>query len=100
MAAGWLIVQGLGALTVVVMPVVIALFLAALAVPAVHLLTRLMPRGVAALIVLVGVLAAVGRRAEAEERERRSQVDTFVELLLDRPRDVESRPMRAARRRA
>ncbi|MGJ7907931.1 AI-2E family transporter [Actinopolyspora sp. H202] len=56
-ALGWLV----GKLSVVVIPVAIALLLAALLAPAVSALTRLrVPRWLATAVVLVGGLAAVG----------------------------------------
>ncbi|SFE65021.1 Predicted PurR-regulated permease PerM [Actinopolyspora alba] len=56
-ALGWLV----GRLSVVVIPVAIALLLSALLAPAVAALTRLrVPRGLATAVVLVGGLAAVG----------------------------------------
>lgn len=56
-ALGWLV----GKLSVVVIPVAVALLLSALLAPAVSMLTRLrVPRGVATAVVLVGGLAAVG----------------------------------------
>lgn len=59
-AAGWVIVRGIANVQVVLIPVVIALFLAALALPGVHVLSRVMSRGVAALLVLVALLATIG----------------------------------------
>jgi predicted PurR-regulated permease PerM len=58
-AAGYLVAKALGFLIVVVMPVIIALLIAALAAPVVELLSRLIPRGLASLVVLVGVLGAI-----------------------------------------
>lgn len=58
-AAGWIIAQGVQMVSVVLLPVVVALFLAALALPAVSLLTRFMSRGIAALLVLVGLVGLV-----------------------------------------
>jgi predicted PurR-regulated permease PerM len=58
-AAGWVVAQGVQMVSVVLLPVVVALFLAALAVPAVSLLTRFMSRGVAALVVLIGLIGLV-----------------------------------------
>ncbi|SDK87621.1 Predicted PurR-regulated permease PerM [Actinopolyspora mzabensis] len=56
-ALGWLV----GKLSVVVIPVAIALLLSALLAPAVSALSRLrVPRGLATAVVLVGGLAAVG----------------------------------------
>jgi predicted PurR-regulated permease PerM len=48
-----------GFLSLVVMPVVIALFISALMVPVVNLLARTVHRGVAAFVVVVGVIALV-----------------------------------------
>lgn len=58
-AAGWVVLQGVELLAVVLLPVVVALFVAALTVPLVELLSRAMPRGVAALLVVLGVLGTV-----------------------------------------
>nr|WP_207631186.1 MULTISPECIES: AI-2E family transporter [unclassified Actinopolyspora] len=56
-ALGWIV----GKLSVVLIPVAIALLLSALLAPAVSLLTRMrVPRGLATAVVLVGGLAAVG----------------------------------------
>ena len=59
-AAGFLVAKAVGFLSLVVMPVVIALFLAALVQPVVALLTRFFPRGTATALVLVGVLGVLG----------------------------------------
>ncbi|GHJ57513.1 AI-2E family transporter [Nocardioides sp. OK12] len=60
-AAGAVIAWTVGYLSVIVLPIVVALLVTALAVPAVDLLVRLrVPRGVAALLVVVGGLATVG----------------------------------------
>jgi len=59
-AAGYLIVRTLGFLEVVVVPVVIALLVSALVLPVVGLLHRIgLPRGVSALLCLLGVVAVV-----------------------------------------
>jgi putative heme transporter len=58
-AAGWVVMQGVAALSVVVLPLIVALLLAALAGPAVHLLARVLPRGVASLLVLIGIVGLV-----------------------------------------
>jgi predicted PurR-regulated permease PerM len=58
-AAGFLVAQALGFLIVVVMPVLIALFIAAFVGPLVGLVSRVMPRGLASLLVLLGVIGAV-----------------------------------------
>jgi predicted PurR-regulated permease PerM len=59
-AAGWVLFKALGFLEIVVIPVVIALLIAALVVPVVGWLQRVgLPRGVAAFLVLVGVIAFV-----------------------------------------
>jgi putative heme transporter len=58
-AAGWVVMQGVAALTVVVLPLVVALLLAALAGPAVHLLARVLPQGIASLLVLLGIVGLV-----------------------------------------
>jgi putative heme transporter len=58
-AAGYLVVRTLGFLMVVVLPVVIALFITALVVPVVNLLQRMMPRGLATFLVVLGGIATV-----------------------------------------
>lgn len=59
-AAGAVIAWTVGYLSVIVLPIVVALLVTALAVPAVDALTRLrVPRGLAALMVVVGGLATV-----------------------------------------
>jgi len=58
-AAGFLIAKALGFLIVVVMPVLIALFIAAFVGPLVNLLSRTMPRGLASLLVVVGVIGTI-----------------------------------------
>jgi predicted PurR-regulated permease PerM len=59
-AAGYLVARAVGFFSLVVMPVVIALFVAALVSPLVERLGRLLGRGVAALLVVLGVLGVVG----------------------------------------
>jgi predicted PurR-regulated permease PerM len=59
-AAGYVVARTVGFFAQVVMPVVVALFIAALMVPVVNLLARVMHRGVATLLVVVGVLGTVG----------------------------------------
>ena len=58
-AVTYLVAKALGFLIVVVMPVLIALFIAALVEPIVSLLSRVIPRGVATLLVMVGVIGAI-----------------------------------------
>lgn len=58
-AAGYVIVRTVGFFSLVVMPVVVALFIAALVVPLVNLLGRVMHRGVASLLVVLGVTGMV-----------------------------------------
>jgi putative heme transporter len=58
-AAGYLIARTIGFFSLVVMPVVIALFIAALMVPVVNLLARTVHRGVATFLVVVGLIAMV-----------------------------------------
>lgn len=57
--AGALVVRALDYLSLVVMPVVVALFVTALVVPLVNLLGRWLDRGVAAFLVVVSVLGLV-----------------------------------------
>jgi putative heme transporter len=58
-AAGYVVAQGIALFAVVVLPLVIALLLSALVVPVVDLLSRRLPRGLAALIVVLGTIALV-----------------------------------------
>ena len=57
--AGYLIARAIGSFSLVVMPLVIALFVAALVVPFVEVLARVLHRGVAAFLVVVAVLGVV-----------------------------------------
>jgi len=57
--AAWLIAQALGFLIVVVMPVVLALFIAALVEPVVNFLSNGMPRGVASILTVIGVIGVI-----------------------------------------
>jgi len=59
-AAGFLIAKVVGFLSLVVMPVVIALFLAALMQPVVAALARVFPRGTATALVVLGLLGVIG----------------------------------------
>jgi putative heme transporter len=58
-AAGFLVVKAVGFLSLVIMPVVIALFLAALVQPVVSALARLFPRGTATALVVIGLLGII-----------------------------------------
>jgi len=59
-AAAWLLFKALGYLSVVVLPVVIGMLVTALTVPLVNWLERLhIRRGIAALIVLIGIIVVV-----------------------------------------
>ena len=59
-AAGYFLVRALGFLEVVVIPIVVAMLIAALVVPVVGLMARTgLPRGVAALLVVVGGIVFV-----------------------------------------
>jgi putative heme transporter len=59
-AAGYVLARGIAMFAVIVLPIVIALLLSALVIPVVELLTRLrLPRGLAALLVVIGSLAVV-----------------------------------------
>ena len=60
LAAGWVVAQGVEMVSVVLIPVAIALFLAALALPAVHLLGRKLGKGLSSLVVLLGLTGFVG----------------------------------------
>jgi predicted PurR-regulated permease PerM len=53
------VARGLGMFSVVVLPLVIALLLTALVMPLVELLARVLPRGLAALLVVIGSIAVV-----------------------------------------
>lgn len=59
-ALGWVLVQLVATYAVLVLPLVIAVLLAALADPAVRLLTRWLPRSLAALLVVLLGLVVVG----------------------------------------
>jgi putative heme transporter len=59
-AAGFLVAKAVGFLSLVVMPVVIALFLAALVQPVVAVLARVFPRGTATALVVLGLLGIIG----------------------------------------
>ncbi len=59
-AAGFLIAKAVGFLALVIMPVVIALLLAALLQPLVAVLARVVPRGTATALVVLGLVATVG----------------------------------------
>lgn len=59
-AAGYLIYRALGFFALVVMPIVIALLLAALISPLVNLLAKVVRRGFAAFAVVVSVLSVIG----------------------------------------
>ena len=58
-AAGFLVAKAVGFLSLVVMPVVIALFIAALVQPLVAVLSRVFPRGSATALVVLGLLGTV-----------------------------------------
>ena len=60
LAAGWVVAQGVQMVSVVLIPVAIALFLAALALPAVHLLSRRLGKGLSSAVVLLGLTGFVG----------------------------------------
>jgi predicted PurR-regulated permease PerM len=57
--AGIMIAKALGFLMVVVMPVVIALFITALVIPVVDLFTEWLPRSLASIFVVFGVIAVI-----------------------------------------
>jgi predicted PurR-regulated permease PerM len=60
LAAGvYVVARGLGMFSVVVLPLVIALLLTALVMPLVELLARVLPRGLSALLVVVGSIGVV-----------------------------------------
>ncbi|MEP9381661.1 AI-2E family transporter [Nocardioides sp. KR10-350] len=60
-AAGYVLVRALGYLELIVVPVVVALLIAALVVPIVDALQRIgVRRSISALIVVIGVIAVVG----------------------------------------
>lgn len=59
-AAGYVLARGVGMFAVLVLPLAIALLISALVVPLVDLLTRLrVPRGLAALVVVVGSIGVI-----------------------------------------
>ncbi|HET6563712.1 MAG TPA: AI-2E family transporter [Marmoricola sp.] len=57
--AGYFVVKAIGFFSLVVLPLVIALFIAALVAPLVTLLSRVLHRGVATFLVVVGVIGVV-----------------------------------------
>ena len=59
-AAGFVVAKAVGLLSLVVMPVVIALFVAALVQPLVVALCRFLPRGAATAVVVLGLLGVIG----------------------------------------
>jgi predicted PurR-regulated permease PerM len=58
-AAGFVVVRAIGMFSEVVLPLVIALLLSALVAPLVTLLSKVLPRGPAALLVVLGTIAVV-----------------------------------------
>lgn len=58
-AAGYLILRVIGFFQVIVLPVIVAILISALMTPLVRLLMRVMPRGVAAIVVVVVGVGAV-----------------------------------------
>jgi predicted PurR-regulated permease PerM len=58
-AAGYVVLWLVGYFMVIVLPLVVALLIAALVIPFVDLLARVLPRGLASLVVVVVVLAAI-----------------------------------------
>jgi len=58
-AAGYVILWTLNRFQVVVLPLVVALFISALVIPVVHVLSRVMPRGLSALLTLVSVIGVI-----------------------------------------
>ena len=58
-AAGYLIARTVGFFSLVVLPLVIALFIAALVTPLVNAMANVIPRGLAAFLTLVSVIAVV-----------------------------------------
>lgn len=57
--AGYFVAKTIAFFSLVIMPVVIALFIAALVVPVVNLLGRVLTRGVASFLVVLGVLGVI-----------------------------------------
>src|SRR4051794_2887560 len=57
--AGYFIARTIGFLSLVILPVVIALFIGALVIPVVEWLTRFVRRGVAAFVVLIAVITVL-----------------------------------------
>ncbi len=58
-AAGYVVLWLVGYFVVIVLPLVVALLIAALVMPAVDQLGKVLPRGLAALLVVIGVLAVI-----------------------------------------
>jgi predicted PurR-regulated permease PerM len=90
-AAGYVVARGIAMFTVVVLPLVIALLLAALIVPLVNLLVRAqVPRGLAALLVVVGTIGVVallltfaGQQIAQGASNLSAQVVTGLEQIRD-----------------
>ncbi len=57
--AGYFVAKAVGFLSLAILPVVIALFIAALVAPVVVLVSRWIPRGLASLLAVLGVVGAV-----------------------------------------
>jgi putative heme transporter len=58
-AAGYLVMKAIAFFSLVVMPLVIALFLAALLIPVVDLLSRVLDRAISTALVVIGVISVV-----------------------------------------
>ena len=90
-AAGYVLAKGIAMFAVVVLPLVIALLLAALVVPMVDLLVRLrLRRGLAALLVVIGSIAVVallltfaGQQIAQGASDLASQVVKGLEQIKD-----------------
>ena len=90
-AAGFVLVRGIGMFAVIVLPVAIALLLSALLVPVVELLSRLrLPRGLAALAVVVGsvgvialLLTFAGQQIAQGANDLSKQVVTGLEQIKE-----------------
>jgi predicted PurR-regulated permease PerM len=88
--AGYVVARTLGFLMVVVLPVVVALFISALVGPAVNRLSRSMPRKVAALVVVVGVIAVIALMLTFATRQVIDGADDLAAQVVKGLDEIES----------
>jgi predicted PurR-regulated permease PerM len=82
-AAGFVLARAVGFFSLVVLPLVIALFIAALVVPVVNALARLLPRGVAAILVELSVIGVVALMLTFATRQVVSGADKLSGQVVD-----------------